>query len=91
MASRSVVINGKSETGKYKRYKIRSLTEGKIDDFASMREVLTRRTKEALELKNWPHLIIIDGGKGQLSAAVGAINSAVTGHEFRVSSDCHSG
>jgi excinuclease ABC subunit C len=56
-------VNGKSETGKYKRYRIHSLAEGMIDDFASMREVLTRRTKEARELKNWPSLIIIDGGK----------------------------
>lgn len=61
-----------------------------IDDFASMREVLTRRTNEAIELKNWPNLIIIDGGKGQLSAAVGAISSTVSSYESRVSSGCHS-
>ena len=83
VASRSVIVNGKSETTKYKRYRIRSLQEGMIDDFASMREVLTRRTKEAIELQNWPHLIIIDGWKGQLSAALGAIEREMSHCEER--------
>lgn len=61
-----------------------------IDDFASMREVLTRRTKEAIELKNWPNLIIIDGGKGQLSAAIGAIKNEITNYELRITNICHS-
>jgi excinuclease ABC subunit C len=47
------------------------MTEGKPDDFLSMKEVLTRRLKRLGEPK-WekPDLIIIDGGKGQLSSVM---------------------
>ena len=51
----------------YKRYKIKSV-EG-IDDFASMREVVTRRFRRlTLEGESFPDLLLIDGGKGQLRA-----------------------
>ena len=46
VASRSVIVNGKSETSRYRKYKIKTLEPGKIDDFASIREVLYRRTLE---------------------------------------------
>lgn len=69
-ASRVVIVNGKPDTARYKKYKIQTLDDGDIDDFASHREVMVRRTIEWLEMKNFPHLIIIDGGKGQLSSAV---------------------
>lgn len=62
-ASRVVVKNGKSEPSLYKKYKIKSLQKGEIDDFASHKEVMRRRTIEGLELHNFPNLIIIDGGK----------------------------
>jgi excinuclease UvrABC nuclease subunit len=39
------------------------LENGESDDFTSHREVMYRRTLEAIELKNFPNLIIIDGGK----------------------------
>ncbi|MBA3311747.1 MAG: excinuclease ABC subunit UvrC [Planctomycetaceae bacterium] len=56
----------------YKRYKIRGV-EG-VDDFASMREVVSRRLKR---LRNegdpFPDVLLIDGGKGQLSAATEAM------------------
>ena len=73
VASRSVVANGKSDPSRYRKYKVKTLSEGKIDDFASMREVLSRRAREGLETKNFPSLLLIDGGKGQLSAAVAAM------------------
>ena len=68
-ASRVSIVNGKPDTNRYKKYKIQSLQDGEIDDFASHREVMMRRTLEWLEQNNFPHLIIIDGGKGQLSSA----------------------
>jgi excinuclease ABC subunit C len=60
----------------YRKFAIKSvLTPG--DDFAMMREVLTRRFSRALaenparDDENWPDLVLIDGGAGQLSAARG--------------------
>lgn len=52
----------------YKRFKIRSV-EGQ-DDFASMAEVVRRRYAKAKEEGRLPDLILIDGGKGQLNAAL---------------------
>ena len=70
VASRSIIENWKSNTSKYKKFKIKTLDEQKIDDFNSMREVITRRLKEIEKLQNTPDLIIIDGWKGQLSSVV---------------------
>ena len=53
----------------YRRYKIRSV-EG-VDDFASMREVVTRRFRRLLQDgESFPDLLLIDGGKGQLNAVI---------------------
>ena len=53
----------------YKRYRIQSV-EG-VDDFASMREVITRRFRRLLQDgESFPDLLLIDGGKGQLSAVM---------------------
>lgn len=76
VASRSVVANGKADPKRYRKYKVRSMAPGQIDDFASLREVLSRRTKEGLEQNNFPTLFVIDGGKGQLSSALGAMEAA---------------
>ena len=55
----------------YRKYKIKSV-QG-IDDFASMREVITRRFRRlAQENEIFPDILLIDGGKGQLNAAVDA-------------------
>ncbi len=70
VASRSIIENWKSNTSKYKKIKIKTLEEQKIDDFNSMREVMTRRLKEIEKLSNIPDLIIIDGWKWQLSSVV---------------------
>jgi excinuclease ABC subunit C len=52
----------------YRRYKIRSV-EG-VDDFASMREVISRRFRRLKEEESaFPDILMIDGGKGQLNAA----------------------
>lgn len=76
-ASRVTLINGKPDTSKYKKYKIKTLKDGDIDDFASHREVMTRRTVEWLLEWNFPHLIIIDGGKWQLSSAIHGIEEGI--------------
>ena len=71
VASMVSFYNGMPQKSEYKKFKIKSLEEGKPDDFKSMREVITRRYSR-LQKENlpFPDLIIIDGGKGQLSSAV---------------------
>jgi excinuclease ABC subunit C len=61
--------NGLPDKNEYRRFNIKTVTG--INDFASMKEVVTRRYKRLLkENLPLPQLIIIDGGKGQLNAAV---------------------
>ncbi|MSP64996.1 MAG: excinuclease ABC subunit C [Bacteroidetes bacterium] len=71
VASMVQFVDGKPKKGEYRRFKIETSEENKIDDFASMREVVFRRYNR---IKNeellFPDLIIIDGGKGQLSSAM---------------------
>ena len=63
-----VFTDGKPDKKEYRKYKIRTV-EGP-DDYASMREVIRRRyTRLLKENGRLPDLIIVDGGKGQLSAA----------------------
>lgn len=68
VASMVVFEGGLPKKSDYRRFKIRS-TEGKPDDFLSMREVTTRRYV-GLPAEELPDLIVIDGGKGQLSSAL---------------------
>ena len=75
VASMVYFENGRPKKSMYKRFKIRTLKDTQVDDFQSMREVIRRRysrlKKENLPM---PDLIIIDGGKGQLSSAVGVLD-----------------
>jgi excinuclease ABC subunit C len=70
VASMVVFQNGLPKKTAYRKFKLKS-TEGKPDDFLSMKEVLSRRLSRLGEPK-WekPDLIIIDGGKGQLSSVM---------------------
>ena len=68
VASMVVFEGGMPKKSDYRRFKIKS-AEGKPDDFLSMREVTTRRYV-GLPKEELPDLIIIDGGKGQLSSAL---------------------
>ncbi len=71
VASMVSFYNGMPKKSEYKHYKIKTLENGKPDDFQSMREVVERRYSRLLkENLPFPDLIIIDGGKGQLSSAV---------------------
>jgi excinuclease ABC subunit C len=57
----------------YRRYRIRSVKG--VDDFASIREVVTRRFRRLRqEDQVFPDVLLIDGGKGQLNAALEAFN-----------------
>ncbi|MBQ4211987.1 MAG: excinuclease ABC subunit UvrC [Selenomonas sp.] len=78
VASMVVFEGGLPKKSDYRRFKIQS-TEGKPDDFLSMREVTTRRYVD-LPDEELPDLIIIDGGKGQLSSALEIIRK-VAGHK----------
>jgi len=69
VGSQVVWEDGKSKKSAYKRYKIKTV-EGP-DDFAMMAEVLRRRLQKAHEMP-LPDLILLDGGRGQLNAALGA-------------------
>lgn len=70
VASRSVIENGKKNTKKYKKFRIKTLEQWKIDDFWSMGEIMLRRIAELKKINNYPDLILIDGGKWQLSAVM---------------------
>lgn len=69
VASMVVFVDGKPKKSEYKKFIIKSVTGP--DDFASMHEVIKRRYTRLLGNKEpLPDLIIVDGGKGQLSTAV---------------------
>ena len=72
VASMVCFVDAKPRKSEYKRFNIKTVVGP--DDFASMREILTRRysrvMKEGLQI---PDLIVVDGGKGQLSAAIDAL------------------
>lgn len=70
VASMVTFENGMPKKSKYRKFKVRS-TESKPDDFQSMKEVVERRyTGKLTETLPMPDLIIIDGGKGQLSSVM---------------------
>ncbi len=77
VASMAVFRGGRPEKKSYRRFKIKSVQGA--DDFASMNEVITRRFRRALKgeqgFDELPSLVIVDGGKGQLSAAYDALSS----------------
>lgn len=74
VASMVCFLNGKPANKEYRHYHIKTV-EGP-NDFASMTEIVGRRYKRLLEEeKPLPKLIVIDGGKGQLSASVEALRS----------------
>ncbi|MDR7128935.1 excinuclease ABC subunit C [Algoriphagus sp. 4150] len=72
VASMVCFLNGKPAVKEYRKYHIKTVVGP--DDFASMKEVVGRRYKRLLEEgKPMPKLVVIDGGKGQLSSAVEAL------------------
>ncbi|EAZ91877.1 excinuclease ABC subunit UvrC [Crocosphaera chwakensis] len=85
VASQVVFIDGVPAKQSYRHYKIKNpkITIGHSDDFASLAEVLSRRFRsyqnksktELSKLEDYPDLIMIDGGKGQLSSVTEILES----------------
>lgn len=81
VASMVAFERGQPKRSDYRKYKISSVKTGKPDDFASMREVVLRRYRRVLEDgQEFPDLILIDGGKGQLKAALEALEELGLSH-----------
>ncbi|MEM4648153.1 MAG: DNA repair and recombination protein RadA, partial [Candidatus Pacearchaeota archaeon] len=71
VASMVVFVDGKPKKSEYRKFKIKSVAPQDVNDFASMKEVIFRRYKRVLEENlDMPDLIMVDGGKGQLSSAL---------------------
>jgi excinuclease ABC subunit C len=72
VASMVRFVDGKSEKKGYRHFNIKTVTGA--NDFASMKEIVGRRYKRIMEEEGeYPNLIIVDGGKGQLSSACEAL------------------
>jgi len=72
VASMVRFVDGKPDKKGYRHFNIKTVTGP--DDFASMKEVVSRRYKRIMEEQSeYPSLIIVDGGKGQLSSACEAL------------------
>ncbi len=85
VASMVVFEEGLPKKSDYRKFKIKTVS-GAPDDFASMREVVGRRYKRLLEEgEELPDLVLIDGGKGQLGAAVDALEELGLGEQPVVS------
>ncbi len=64
-------LDGRADKNAYRRFRVE--TEDGPDDFAMMREVLTRRFKRGREEGGLPDLLVVDGGKGQLGVALAVL------------------
>ena len=74
VASMVVFVDGKPRKSDYRKFKIKTVVGA--DDFASMAEIIERRyTRVMREGGQLPDLVVVDGGKGQLSAAVETLRS----------------
>jgi excinuclease ABC subunit C len=82
VAAMVVCVDGRMKRSEYRQFRIRGLTPAPApevpmpDDFAAMEEVVLRRYQRLLALGGpFPDLIVIDGGKGQLTAAYAALRN----------------
>ncbi len=76
VASRSVIENWKTANSKYRKYRIKSLKDKEINDFDSMRELISRRLIELEKTWDIPDLIVIDWWKPQLSSVYEELNKS---------------
>ncbi len=94
VASQVVFIDGIPAKQHYRQYKIKNptVTSGHSDDFASLAEVIGRRFRKyveepqlsRVENPDWPDLMMIDGGKGQLSSVVAVLQEMNLLEDLRV-------
>ncbi|MCD2331713.1 excinuclease ABC subunit UvrC, partial [Borreliella burgdorferi] len=71
----------------YRLYKLNSLLKGEIDDFRAIKEVISRRYSEIINNNlELPNLILIDGGKGQLNAAISILKGLKIENKVKVCS-----
>lgn len=94
VASQVVFIDGTPANQHYRHYKIKNpeVTSGHSDDFASLAEVIGRRFRKYAEdpqlprvgNPDWPDLVTIDGGKGQLSSVVAVLQEMNLLEDLRV-------
>lgn len=70
VASKVCFVDGKADKTKYRQFNIQTV-DG-MDDFAMLYEAISRRLKRGIEDKDLPDLLLVDGGKGQLSSALKA-------------------
>ncbi len=94
VASQVVFIDGLPAKQYYRHYKIKNptVTAGHSDDFASLAEVIQRRFRKYIEdpqlqrvgNPDWPDLVMIDGGKGQLSSVVAILQEMNLLEDLRV-------
>ncbi|MFQ5528979.1 MAG: excinuclease ABC subunit UvrC [Gemmatimonadota bacterium] len=71
------LTDGRPERGQYRRFRIRNTPDGDVDDYAMMQEVVGRYFhRRVSEEASLPDLVVIDGGKGQLGAALQGMESA---------------
>ena len=94
VASQVVFVDGMPAKQHYRHYKIKNpdVRPGHSDDFASMAEVILRRfrryaadaNKQRIGNPDWPDLVMIDGGKGQLSAVVEVLREMNLLEELKV-------
>jgi len=69
----TVVTDGRVDKSQYRKFKIKSIQKGSVDDYASLSEIVTRRF--SYPEWNLPHLIVVDGGVGQYNAVSGSLKS----------------
>ena len=85
VASCVVFTDGTPRKSDYRTYKIRTTEEGRPDDYQAMREVVERRYSRMIDEDGpWPDLVVIDGGKGQLNAAVEVLSDLDLLDQFNV-------
>jgi excinuclease ABC subunit C len=81
VASMVAFVDGAPAKREYRKFRVKGVA-GSPDDFASMREVVGRRYRRLLEEgKDLPELVLVDGGKGQLGAAVEALDGLGLGEQ----------
>lgn len=72
VGSMVVVTDGEADKGAYRHFRIKTVVGS--DDYASLHEVLSRRLRRGIDEDDLPDMLLIDGGKGQLSIVEDVIN-----------------